>query len=82
MHDGEDWIYPEFIDAGETRTIDIEQAPVEQPLDMPPGSQEVPPDASPFDERPAIEALPPISPPPAPPPAAPPPNPPAQNTLW
>jgi len=86
VHDGVDWVYPEFIDAGETRTIDIEQAPLEQPLDIPPGSQEVPPDASPFDERPAIEALPPIAPPPAsppaPPPAPPPPNPPAQNTLW
>jgi len=79
VHDGEDWIYPEFIDAGETRTIDIEQAPVEQPLDLPPGSQEVPPDASPFNDRPAIEALPPVAPP-APP--APPPNPPPQNTLW
>ena len=79
VHDGEDWIYPEFIDAGETRAIDIEQAPLDQPLDMPPGSQEVPPDASPFDERPAIEALPPVAPP-APP--APPPNPPPQNTLW
>ncbi len=85
VHDGEDWIYPEFIDATETRTIDIEQAPPleppGQPMDLPPGSQEVPPDASPFDERPAIEALPPVAPPaPAQPP--PPPNPPAQNTLW
>ncbi|OIJ41175.1 penicillin-binding, 1A family protein [Massilia timonae] len=89
VHDGEDWIYPEFIDAGETRTIDIEQAPVEQPLDIPPGSQEVPPDASPFDERPAIEALPPVAPAPTPAPVPapaagpPPPNPPpAQNPLW
>ena len=92
VHDGDDWIYPEFIDAGETRTIDIEQAPAEQPLDIPPGSQEVPPDASPFDERPAIEALPPVAPPSAPAPApapaagpatAPPPNPPpAHNPLW
>ena len=86
VHDGEDWIYPEFIDATETRAIDIEQAPLdpEQPLDMPPGSQEVPPDASPFDERPAIEALPPVVPPapPAPPPPPPAPNPPPQNTLW
>ncbi|EKU80206.1 1A family penicillin-binding protein [Massilia timonae CCUG 45783] len=91
VHDGEDWIYPEFIDAGETRTIDIEQAPVEQPLDIPPGSQEVPPDASPFDERPAIEALPQVAPQvgpplaPAPAPAAgPAPSnpPPAQNPMW
>ena len=91
MHDGEDWIYPEFIDAGETRTIDIEQAPVEQPLDIPPGSQEVPPDASPFDERPAIEALPQVAPQvgpslaPAPAPAvgpAPSNPPPAQNPMW
>jgi penicillin-binding protein 1A len=83
VHDGEDWIYPEFIDAGETRTIDIEQAPVEQPLDLPPGSQEVAPDASPFDERPAIEALPPVAPPIAPAPAPPPPDPPpAHNPLW
>jgi len=87
VHDGVDWVYPEFIDAGETRTIDIEQAPLEQPLDIPPGSQEVPPDASPFDERPAIEALPPVAPPPAPAPAPaagpPPPNPPpAHNPLW
>ena len=83
VHDGEDWIYPEFIDATETRAIDIEQAPPEQPLDLPPGSQEVPPDASPFDERPAIEALPPVAPPmPAQAPPPPPPNPPPQNTLW
>ena len=91
VHDGEDWIYPEFIDAGETRTIDIEQAPVEQPLDIPPGSQEVPPDASPFDERPAIEALPqvapqvgpPLAPSPAPAAGPAPSNPPpAQNPMW
>ena len=81
VHDGEDWIYPEFIDATETRAIDIVDAPLapELPPDMPPGSQEVPPDASPFDERPAIEALPQVAPPATPPPA---PNPPPQNTLW
>ena len=85
VHDGEDWIYPEFIDAPEARTIDIEQAPVEQPLDLPPGSQEMAPDDSPFEERPAIEALPqvaPPAPPPPPPPSPAPPNPPAQNPLW
>jgi len=84
VHDGEDWIYPEFIDAPEARTIDIEQAPVEQPLDLPPGSQEMAPDDSPFEERPAIEALPQVAPPaPPPPPSSPaPPNPPAQNPLW
>ncbi|WP_429204918.1 penicillin-binding protein 1A [Massilia sp. UYP11] len=83
VHDGADWIYPEFIDAGETRTIDIARAPLEAPLelpsDIPPGSQEVPPDASPFDERPAIEALPPVEPAPAP---APPPPLPVYNPLW
>jgi len=87
VHDGEDWIYPEFIDAPEARTIDIEQAPVEQPLDLPPGSQEMAPDDSPFEERPAIEALPQVAPPappppPPPPPSPAPPNPPAQNPLW
>ena len=83
VHDGEDWIYPEFIDAPEARTIDIEQAPVEQPLDLPPGSQEMAPDDSPFEERPAIEALPQVAPPAPPPPPSPaPPNPPAQNPLW
>ncbi|WP_306398272.1 penicillin-binding protein 1A [Telluria beijingensis] len=83
VHDGQDWIYPEFIDAVEERTIDIEQAHVEQPPDLPPGSQEVPPDASTFDERPAIEALPQVAPPaPVPPPAPPPANQPAPNPLW
>ena len=76
VHDGADWIYPEFLDAPEARTIDIEQAPVAPPPEMPPGSQEMAPDESPFDERPAIEALPQVAPP------ASPPNPPAPNPLW
>jgi len=76
VHDGADWIYPEFLDAPEARTIDIEQAPVAPPPETPPGSQEMAPDDSPFGERPAIEALPQVAPP------APPPNPPAPNPLW
>ena len=61
VHDGEDWLYPEFIDAGETRTIDIAPAPVE-PADPFPDSQEMAPDDAPFDEWPARPGTPPLPP--------------------
>jgi len=73
VNDGVDWIYPEFIDAGEVRTIDIPLAPPELPL----GEEEQMQPEGPVDGAPAIEALPPVAPS-----APPPPPPPPTNTLW
>jgi len=88
VSDGQDWIYPEFADAGEVRTIDI--AP--PPLAPPPGEYEQLPPEAPLDGAPALEALPPLAPGapppppstpvPAPPPPASSPPPPPTNTLW
>ena len=87
VREGEDWLYPEFVDAGEVRTIDIEaepeQLPGETPGDFPAEDGELTP---PGDGTPALEALPSIAPPPVPPPPPPPPPPapPAAsgNTVW
>jgi penicillin-binding protein 1A len=59
VHDGEDWIYPEFIDAGEVRTIDIEQAPLVAPEEDP----TLPEAGDPFYEGPATLPLPQLDPP-------------------
>ena len=90
VREGEDWLYPEFVDAGEVRTIDIEaepeQLPGDTPGDFPAEDGDLPVDAPPGDGTPALEALPSIAAPPISPPAPPPPPPapPAAtgNTVW
>ncbi|WP_312517227.1 PBP1A family penicillin-binding protein [Massilia sp.] len=75
VNDGVDWIYPEFIDAVEERTIDI--APEADPdalLPGDPGTQPAPDEGAPPDAVPGAIPLPQVAPPapaPLPPPAPP-----------
>ena len=75
VNDGRDWVYPEYADAVEVRTIDIALAPPPAPVDEFEQPLEAPPEGPP-----AIETLPQVAPPlpPQQPPQAPPPD----NSVW
>jgi penicillin-binding protein 1A len=92
VNDGRDWIYPEYADAVETRTIDIAVAPPAAPVD----EFQQPLDDAPLEGPSPLEALPnvapssPVQPPQQPQPPQPAPLPPQQppqapapdNSLW
>ncbi|MBQ5947700.1 PBP1A family penicillin-binding protein [Massilia sp. ST3] len=62
MRDGEDWVYPEFVDAPELRGIDLDQAAPPEP--------ELEPEGEPDPDAPPPAPVPPPAPPVAPPPQA------------
>ncbi len=87
VNDGVDWVYPEYADATEVRTIDIEVAPRPMPVDEmgemresgESGESGEPMEPALPEGPPAIESLPHVAPPAALPPQPPPPPAPAQS---